>query len=362
MSGDVEIGVTHGIGRIVLNRPRALNALTHDMEVAIDEALTRWERDAAVGLVLIEGRGERGLCAGGDIRALYDAAREGRAGLAYLFFGDEYRMNAHIANYPKPYVALMDGIVMGGGVGLSAHGSHRIVTEKTMLAMPEVAIGFVPDIGGSYLYGQMPGETGVHASMTGARLSGADAIFAGLADHFVKSERLHELAEALAGAEGHDEVTARIGRFAEAPPESALEAAQGWIDRCYAKPTAEAILAALDAEAGEGPRAAAATLRKASPTSVKLTLRLLREAKRDRRVEAAIDREYRVAVRCVAGHDFVEGVRAQLVEKDRNPRWQPATLEAVPDSDLEPYFASLGEKELGLAKAGNQQKLFGSFF
>ena len=353
MSGDVEIGVARGIGRIVLNRPRALNALTHDMEVAIDEALTCWAQDSAVRLVLIEGRGERGFCAGGDIRALYDAAREGRAGLAYLFFGDEYRMHAHIANYPKPYVALMDGIVMGGGVGLSAHGSHRIVTETTMLAMPEVGIGFVPDIGGSYLYGHMPGETGVHAGMTGARLSGADAIYGGLADHFVKSERLHDLVEALAGADGHQEVTARIRRFAETPPDSALAAARDWIDRCYAKPTTEAILAALDAEEGDGPKAAAATIRKVSPLSVKLTLRLVREAKRDRRVEPAIDREYRVAVRCVAGHDFVEGVRAQIVEKDRNPRWNPATLEAVSDSDVESYFASLGDKELGLATAIN---------
>ena len=353
MSGDVELVVERGIGRIVLNRPRALNALTHDMEVAIDEALTRWAQDSAVRLVLIEGRGERGFCAGGDIRALYDAAREGRAGLAYLFFGDEYRMNAHIANFPKPYVALMDGIVMGGGVGLSAHGSHRIVTETTMLAMPEVGIGFVPDIGGSYLYGHMPGETGIHAGMTGARLSGADAIHGGLADHFVKSERLHDLVEALAGADGHQEVTARIRRFAETPPKSALAAARDWIDRCYAKPTAEAILAALDAEEGDGPKSAAATIRKASPLSVKLTLRLVREAKRDRRVEPAIDREYRVAVRCVAGHDFVEGVRAQIVEKDRNPRWNPATLEAVSDSDVEGYFASLGDKELGLAAAAN---------
>lgn len=348
MTQDVEIRTERAVGRISLNRPRALNALTHDMEVAIDAALRRWADDPAVAFILVEGRGERGLCAGGDIRALYDAARAGAARMAFPFFGDEYRMNAHIANFPKPFVALMDGIVMGGGVGISAHGSHRIVTERTVLAMPEVNIGFVPDVGATFLLGRMPGNTGIHAALTAHRLTGGDAIACGLADHYVESRHLPALIAALAEATDAAGVDAAIAQFATTPPASALLAARTWIDDCYRPETAEAILAALEAHADPAARAAAAAIRKASPTSVKLSLRLVRAARGDTKVETSIDREFRVAVRCAAAPDFVEGVRAQLVDKDRNPRWQPATLDGVDDAALDACFAPLGKDELGL--------------
>lgn len=345
---DVEIRIEGRVGRIGLNRPRALNALTHEMEVAIDAALLRWADDPAVAFVLVDGRGERGLCAGGDIRALYDAAKAGAERMAFPFFGDEYRMNVHIANYPKPFVALMDGIVMGGGVGISAHGSHRIVTERTMLAMPEVNIGFVPDVGGTFLLGRMPGEVGIHAALTAHRMNGGDAVACGLADHYVESRHLPALTAALAALSDGADVDDCIAAFATPPPESQLLAARSWIDDCYRPETAEAIVAALEAHKDPAAQEALAAIRKASPTSVKLSLRLVRAARQDRKVETAIDREFRVAVRCVAAHDFVEGVRAQLVEKDRNPRWQPATLDQVRDADLDAYFAPLGKDELGL--------------
>lgn len=347
-SPDVEIRVEGRIGRISLNRPRALNALTHDMEVAIDAALLGWADDPSVAFVLVDGRGDRGLCAGGDIRALYDAAKSGGARMAFPFFGDEYRMNVHIANYPKPFVALMDGIVMGGGVGISAHGSHRIVTERTILAMPEVNIGFVPDVGGTFLLGRMPGETGIHAALTAHRMTGGDAVACGLADHYVESRHLPALAAALVALTDGNDIDDCIAAFASPPPDSALLAARSWIDDCYRPETAESIVAALEAHVDPAAQQAVAAIRKASPTSVKLSLRLVREARHDSRVEAAIDREFRVAVRCVAAHDFVEGVRAQLVEKDRNPRWQPATLDEVGDADIDAYFAPLGKDELGL--------------
>ncbi|MBU6356067.1 MAG: enoyl-CoA hydratase/isomerase family protein [Rhodospirillales bacterium] len=347
-TADVEIRIEGRVGRISLNRPRALNALTHDMEVAIDAALLRWADDPSVAFVMVDGRGERGLCAGGDIRALYDAAKSGGERLAFPFFGDEYRMNAHIANYPKPFVALMDGIVMGGGVGISAHGSHRIVTERTMLAMPEVGIGFVPDVGGTFLLGRMPGETGIHAALTAHRMTGADAVSCGIADHYVESRHLPALTAALAALVDGADVDDCIAAFATPAPDSPLLAERAWIDDCYKAPTAEAIVAALEAHAEPAAREAAATIRRMSPTSVKLSLRLVRAARGDAKVETAIDREFRVAVRCVAAHDFVEGVRAQLVDKDRNPRWQPATLDGVDDETLDAYFAPLGADELGL--------------
>lgn len=352
---DVELRVKGKVGRITLNRPRTLNALTHDMEMAIDAALQSWAGKPEVAFVVIDGRGERGLCAGGDIRALYDAGKVGAdaESMALPFFGDEYRLNVHIANYPKPYVALMDGIVMGGGVGVSAHGSHRVVTERTMLAMPEVGIGLIPDVGGTFLLGRMPGETGVHAAMAAYRLTGGDAIACGLADYFVESRHMSALIEALEGVTDAGDVGDCIERFVSKAPDSSLLAARSWIDDCYRHETAEEIVAALDTHADPAAREAAAAIRKGSPTSVKLSLRLVREARNDKKVETSIDREFRVAVRCVVTHDFLEGVRAQLIDKDRNPRWKPATLEGVADATIDAFFATLGKDELGLDTTTN---------
>ncbi|SDJ98513.1 enoyl-CoA hydratase [Cryobacterium psychrotolerans] len=335
---------TGRLGHIVLNRPATLNALTHAMLQAIGEALNEWEHDDEVQTVLISGAGERGLCAGGDIVAIYNDAQEG-GGEAASFWADEYVVNAKIASYPKPYVAFMDGIVLGGGVGVSAHGSARIVTERTRIGMPEVGIGFAPDVGGTYLLARAPGELGTHVALTGGMFTGADALELGLADHFVPSEDLVLLARELETVPAAD----AIARFAGAAPPSALAGQRAWIDECYSADDASEIVARLQASDHPDARAAASVLVAKSPTAVCITLESLRRARRLGSVEEALNQEYRVTVRLAASSEFMEGVRAQVIDKDRNPRWSPATLPEVDRAVVESYFASLGPRELGLS-------------
>lgn len=333
------------LGIATLNRPKAVNALTLGMVEALDAQLTAWAEDDAVSTVLIRGAGDRGLCAGGDIVAIYQDMLNGSDATA-KFWATEYRLNSLIARYPKPYVALMDGLVLGGGVGISAHGSVRVVTERTRTGMPETTIGFVPDIGGTLLLSRSPGEAGTHAALTGAHLSGADALFLGLADHFVPSDKLPALTEALESSTAE----AAVGRFAQEPPVSAVERQRHWIDAAYASDDAEEIVHRLRTAGGEAAMAAE-TIESKSPTAVKVALASLRRA-RDLSLEAVMDQEYRVGLRFLAGPDFREGIRAQVVDKDRNPRWQPATLAEVGATDVEACFESLGERELGLGSAG----------
>ncbi|MET1087941.1 MAG: enoyl-CoA hydratase/isomerase family protein [Arthrobacter sp.] len=333
------------LGVITLNRPRAVNALNAGMVAAMLDRLTAWADDDGVATVLVQGAGERGLCAGGDIVAIYRDILHGGTETAD-FWQDEYRLNSLIARYPKPYVAFMDGLVLGGGVGISAHGSVRVVTERTRTGMPETTIGFVPDVGGTWLLAKAPGEAGTHAALTGAHLSGADALFLGLADHYVSSENLPRLAVAL------ESETAEVAvvRFREAAPHSALEAQGGWIDACYAGDNAEEIvrrLRSLDGEAGEEAAAAAAIIEAKSPTAVKVTLASLRRAVA-LTLDDALAQEYRVGLRCLAGPDFREGIRAQVVDKDRNPQWKPSSLPDVQATDVEHFFAPLGDRELNL--------------
>ena len=329
------------LGVITLNRPKAVNALTAGMVHAMLEQLTAWADDDAVKTVLAHGAGDRGLCAGGDIVAIYDdILRHGDQ--TADFWAAEYRLNSLIARYPKPYVAFMDGLVLGGGVGISAHGSVRVVTERTRTGMPETTIGFVPDVGGTLLLSRSPGECGTHAALTGAHLSGADALFLGLADHFVPSESLPALAEALESSTAE----AAVGRFVQEPPVSALSGQRGWIDDAYASDDAEEIVARLRA-AGRDAAAAAVTIEAKSPTAVKVTLESLRRV-RGLSLEEALEQEYRVGVRCLAGPDFREGIRAQVVDKDRNPQWKPASLAEVSPAAVEGFFASLGDRELKL--------------
>jgi enoyl-CoA hydratase len=329
------------IGHIVLDRPKALNALTLEMIWSMAAALDEWEHDDGVHAVVVSGAGDRGLCAGGDIVALYRsaAADDGRA---YDFWHAEYRLNSRIAHYPKPYVALMDGIVLGGGVGISAHGSVRIVTERTRTGMPEVGIGFVPDVGGTWLLARAPGELGTHLALTGSSVGGADAIALGLADHYVESADLPALVEALE----REPVDDAVARFAREAPEPTLQ--RDWIDACYAGASAREIVAALAASPVEEARTAASLIRSKSPTAVTVTLAALRRASALGTLEEALDQEFRVSLRCAAGTEFVEGVRAQVVDKDRAPKWSPATLEEV--TGVEAYFAPLGDDELGLGK------------
>ncbi|QOD03953.1 enoyl-CoA hydratase/isomerase family protein [Pseudarthrobacter sp. BIM B-2242] len=329
------------LGVITLNRPKAVNALNAGMVAAVLEQLTTWAQDDAVATVLVRGAGDRGLCAGGDIVAIYQDLLAGGSATAE-FWTTEYRLNALISRYPKPYVAFMDGLVLGGGVGISAHGSLRVVTERTRTGMPETTIGFVPDVGGTLLLSRAPGESGTHAALTGAHLSGADALFLGLADHFVPSGSLPALAEALESATAAD----AVGRFAEDPPASALAERREWIDAAYASYDAEEIVRRLRAAGGEAADAAA-TIEAKSPTAVKLTLASLRRV-RGFSLEETLAQEYRVGLRSLAGPDFREGIRAQVVDKDRNPHWKPATLAEVTAADVEHYFAPLGDRELQL--------------
>lgn len=335
-------------GRITLNRPRALNSLTHAMVRRIDAALDEWERDPAVRTVVLDGAGERGLCAGGDIRAIYEDARA-RGGRSAAFWRDEYRLNARIARFPKPYAALMDGIVMGGGVGVSAHGSVRIVTERSRIAMPETGIGFVPDVGGTYLLARAPGELGTHLALTGARMGAADALLCGLADHFVPSPHLPDLLRDLAEVSAGE----AVARYAGQPPPGGLEAAQEWIDRCYAAESVEEIVERLRADGSPGAKEAAGALAAKSPTALKVTLAALRRARRLDSLERVLEQEHRVSCACLAAPDLVEGIRAQVVDKDRSPRWRPASLAEVADVDVERFFTSGGDDGLRFGGRGN---------
>ncbi|MET7683066.1 enoyl-CoA hydratase/isomerase family protein [Streptomyces sp. NPDC005423] len=332
-------------GYLTLNRPEALNALSHAMVRRIHRALTEWEDDPAVRTVVLTGAGERGLCAGGDIRAIHADARDGDGTASAAFWRDEYHLNSRIAHYPKPYVAVMDGIVMGGGVGLSAHGGVRIVTERSRVAMPETGIGFVPDVGGTHLLARAPGELGTHLALTGAVAGAADALLCGLADHFVPSHAMPRLLDGLA----HAPVPEVLSRYAGTASPGQLAAARGWIDVCYAADTVEEILGRLLGHGGSAAKEAAETLLSRSPTSLKVTLAALRRARRLGRLESVLDQEYRVSCAALAAPDLVEGIRAQVIDKDRDPRWSPPTLAEVTEADVERFFAPLGGRELGLA-------------
>ncbi|MEU1486642.1 enoyl-CoA hydratase/isomerase family protein [Streptomyces sp. NPDC005752] len=333
---------------IILNRPRALNALTHSMVRGIDEALTQAADDDAVTAVVIGGAGGRGLCAGGDIRSIYEDARAGRSA-SVDFWRDEYRLNARIARFPKPYVALMDGIVMGGGVGVSAHGDVRIVTERSRVAMPETGIGFVPDVGGTYLLAAAPGELGTHLALTGRPVDAADAILCGLADHFIPSHHLADLTTALARSATPTDVADTVAHHATAAPEGELAAGRAWIDDCYAADTVEEIIDRLADSGVPAAKETAAALLAVSPTALKVTLAAVRRAKGLGSLEAALDQEFRVSCRAFTGHDLLEGVRARIIDKDRSPRWSPAELADVGAAEVARHFEPLGEQELGLA-------------
>ncbi|MER7752071.1 enoyl-CoA hydratase/isomerase family protein [Kitasatospora sp. NPDC097643] len=343
---EVQVHLDGGVGRIVLNRPRALNSLTHGMITAVRAALDDWAADERVHAVVLTGAGERGLCAGADIRAMHDDAKAGGAGFR-AFFRDEYRLNALIARYPKPYVAVMDGITMGGGVGLSAHGAVRIVTERSVVAMPETRIGLVPDVGGSRLLAHAPGELGTHLGLTSGSMGPGDALLCGFADHFVPSERIPALLDALTRTP--DAAAAVVAAHAEPAPPAALARQREWIDACYAADTVEEIVERLlDSGVPEAKEAAELVLGN-SPTAVKATLAALRRARTLPSLEAVLDQEYRISCAALEGHDLVEGIRAQVIDKDRNPRWSPASLAEVTEADVARLLAPREGDELGLA-------------
>ena len=336
MSNDTEEILTRIDGRVgfvTLNRPKAINSLTQGMVTAMDATLTDWADDDRVGAVVVAGAGDRGLCAGGDVVAIYHSAQADGA-QARQFWFDEYRLNARIGRFPKPYVALMDGIVMGGGLGIGMHGSVRVVTDTSKIAMPEVGIGLIPDVGGTLLLSRTPGLLGLHVALTGAPFSGADAIALGFADHYVPHARLQDFNTAIVA----DGVSAALRAHAEEPPSSELGAQREWIDDCFAAETITDIVAALHSH-DEGPAQDAADLISTrSPIALAVTLASVRRAAGYTTLEEALIAEYRVSCAAVRSHDLVEGIRAQVVDKDRNPKWSPASLAAVTDEDVAAYF------------------------
>jgi enoyl-CoA hydratase len=343
MIDDVLFEQRGAVGVITLNRPKALNALTQDMCLRMKAQLEDWAKASNIKTVVIRGAGERAFCAGGDIRALYDS---GKAGTPYAldFYRDEYRLDAAIKHFPKPYVALVHGIVMGGGVGVSVHGSHRIAAESAVFAMPETGIGLFPDVGGSYFLPRCPGQIGMYLALTGARLKTADCLYAGVATHFVPQAKWDTLLERLASGAVPDQA---LEGLADSVPDTFLETHRKVIDDIFGLESVEAILAALDAEGTDWAGETAATLRAKSPTSLKVTFRQIREGAR-LEFDDCMRMEYRMVNRIVAGHDFYEGVRAAIIDKDGAPKWQPADLAGVGESDVEAYFAPLRDKELTL--------------
>ncbi|MBK0397748.1 enoyl-CoA hydratase/isomerase family protein [Limibaculum sp. M0105] len=342
------------LGLVTLNRPGALNALTHAMALALEGQLDAWRADASIAAVAIRGAGDKAFCAGGDIRALYEAGRPGgdRGAANFQFYADEYRVNTKIKTYPKPYVALMDGIVMGGGVGVSIHGSRRIAGDRTLFAMPETGIGLFPDVGGTFFLPRMPGQTGMFAGLTGARFKTADAVAAGVCDTYVESARHAALIEALAAIEpgsgapaALDEAIAALATLA--PGETPVADARPMIDRFFAGDSVEQILDALDADGGDWAAGQAALIRSKSPTCTRIAFRQIREGAK-LGFEDCMRLEYRLARFCMMQPDFYEGVRAVIIDKDNAPKWSPATLAEADDAHVAPGFAPLGRDELVL--------------
>ena len=323
-----------GVRFLILNRPKAINSLTHSMVKTIHSVLREWEQDDEVAAVVLAGAGERGLCAGGDIVVIYHSARADGVE-ARQFWYDEYVLNAYIARYPKPFVSLMDGIVMGGGVGVSAHASSRVVTDTSKVAMPEVGIGFVPDVGGTYILSRAPGNLGLHAALTGAPFSGSDAIAMGFADHYVPHQALDDFARAIVD----DGAVAALERHAVAPPSSELVTQRSWIDECFAGDTVTDIVAALRGHDAGPANDAANLIATRSPTSLAVALEAVRRAARLETLEDVLRQEYRVSCGTLRHPDLVEGIRAQVIDKDRNPKWSPSWIPAVSAADVEAFFA-----------------------
>lgn len=320
-------------GVITLTRPQALNALTHRMVKAMSKALRHWERDANVALVVIKGEG-RAFSAGGDLMAIYN----GRENPPVDFFADEYRLNLQIERYRKPYIALIDGIVMGGGVGVSFHGSHRVMTENAQFAMPEVGIGFFPDVGGSHLLPDLADNFGMYLGLTGTRVKWGDALWSGLATHPVKSENLGSLLEMLAR---NGEAEAVLRNYFTMPPRETPREVWEKIDRWFGQHSLHAVLAALEKDAGDTHADnLLATLHTKSPTSLHVTYHEITHGL-SHSMEECMKMEFRVVNRMLAGHDFYEGIRAAIIDKGSKPQWKPGSVKQVSEADVQAYFAPL---------------------
>ena len=351
---EILLGRKGGLATLTINRPQALNALTLDNYRRFDPALRDWEADPSVHAVAVCGAGDRAFCAGGDVRAVYEAGRgiSGDPDLPAVFFREEYELIRRIHHFAKPYIAIIDGITMGGGAGISVNGAYRGATEHTLFAMPETGIGLFPDVGATRFLNRCPGHLGRYLGLTGARVKTADALYCGFATHAVKRGSIAALLDEL--SREHTAIEDCLRRFAVDPGPAELAALQPDIDRCFAGDSVEVILDALAVEAaGGGANAqwaeeARASLLTKSPTSLKITLRQLTIG-RDYDLDAALALEYRLTQHLMAGHDFYEGVRAMLIDRDRNPKWRPATLAEVTENMIDAYFAPIGDRELRFA-------------
>ncbi|KAF7709160.1 3-hydroxyisobutyryl-CoA hydrolase, mitochondrial [Silurus meridionalis] len=352
-SSEVLMEKVGNAGVITLNRPKALNALNLSMIRLLYPQLKKWESDSETDLVIIKGAGGKAFCAGGDIRAVTEAGKSGGS-LAQDFFREEYILNNAIGTYRKPYVALIDGITMGGGVGLSVHGHFRVATEKTLFAMPETAIGLFPDVGGGYFLPRLQGKLGLFLALTGFRLKGRDVQRSGVATHFVQSEKISALEKDLVGLKSPSarDVAAVLDSYQDqstldAEKPFVLQQHTGAIDRLFEGSSVEEILEKLQKDQSVFAHKQVETLLKMSPTSLKFTFRQL-QAGASLSLQEVLVMEYRLSQACMRGHDFYEGVRAVLIDKDQSPKWKPATLAEVSEQSVEESFASLGDKDLKL--------------
>ncbi|KUM42222.1 enoyl-CoA hydratase/isomerase family protein [Arthrobacter sp. EpRS71] len=334
------------IGKVILNRPAAINALTHRMVLEIEDVLRKWAIDDGIQVVVLTGAGERGLCAGADILAIYRDAVVGGTSTRD-FWRDEFRLNALIARYPKPFVAVMDGLVMGGGIGLSAHASHRVVTERTRMAFPETGLGLVPDVGSTWLLANAPGELGIHAALTGVRLDAGDALELGMADAFVDSGKVGWLVDELtliqAGEDTAAAVESCLQEVSVPGPGSALSGDRGWIDACYSGVPAEEIVPRLLSAEDLRAKEAARQILLKSPSCVKVALESIRRARSMTGLEKVLEQEFQVSLRCLAAPDLIEGLRSQVIDKDRNAVWVPASLGEVTRETVQSYFTPVND-------------------
>lgn len=342
-------------GVITLNRPKSLNALSLGMIRGIYAALLAWRDDPRVQFVMIEGAGDRAFCAGGDIRAVYHAQKTKDLVFSDAIFREEYQMNYLIHTYPKPYIALINGICMGGGLGVSAHGSHRVVTDKTMMAMPETTIGFFPDVGAGYFLNQCPGFLGTWMGVLGEKFDGADALYSGLGTHYVSAENIPTLREKLIQADFStiklDEVTTQVDQiialFSENSPPSQLASSQTAIDDWFSGDTVEEIMVRLAQADHKKATEYLQLLCKKSPTSLKVSLASLRRAK-GQNIADVLCQEFYLSQHFVESHDLSEGVRALLIDKDQNPQWLPSALQDIAENDVEKYFSPIPDRPWSL--------------
>ena len=342
--------VTGPVGRIHLNNPGALNSLTESMCIRIYELLREWQDNDKIHIVAVTAEGDRAFCAGGDVRQVYNEGKDDPFA-ARRFFSTEYRMDLAIAEFSKPYICLIDGIVMGGGLGISVNGQYRVLGDGIMAAMPETGIGLFPDVGATAFLNSCPGRTGLYFGLTGTRLKTADALYAGFGTHYIKSNRHTELLEALQSAEYGDHPSDTVERilreFSSTPNQSGIAAKKGQIDQLFGADSVETIISDLSKDNTAFALETLEQLDRMSPTSLQITAKQITDNP-DISARDALILEYRMMAHVLMNHDFYEGIRAALIDKDRTPRWSPKKLTKVMPADVDAYFASLGEHELVL--------------